>query len=91
MAGSARRGLRRPLPAGTQFRPADPVQPHVQDGPSHASPSSEPVDASLQQEGPVQGQGTPWPRPPPPSAVSSVVYRKEVHRFIENIFLLKNT
>lgn len=43
----------------------------------------------------VSGQGgwarTPWPRPPPPSAVSSVVYRKEVHRFIENIFLLKNT
>lgn len=27
----------------------------------------------------------------PPSAVSSVVYQKEVHRFIENIFLLKNT
>ena len=26
-------GLRRPLPAGMQFRPTDPISPHVQDGP----------------------------------------------------------
>lgn len=98
MAGSARRGLRRPLPAGTQFRPADPVQPHVQDGPCGSLFRA--VDASLPQEGPVQwprgewagrGGGTDSLALSPPSAVSSVVYRKEVYRFIENIFLLKNT
>lgn len=74
---ATRRGLRRPLPAGTQFRPTDPFQPprSGRSSRSHASPSSELVDASLERGGThavsgpgVSGQGgwarTPWPPHP---------------------------